>query len=82
MKNPDSFELEEALRMDDGTLCLSYRAANSSNTIIPGRAVISMGSTITSAADREQFDPIWSKFCGNKTGTVVTHTWNARLRSP
>src|SRR5262249_4993740 len=48
MKNPDSFKLEEALRMDDGTLCLTYRATNSFNAIVPGRAVIADNKISTS----------------------------------
>ena len=40
MKNPASFNLDTAIRLDDGTLCLSYRDTNSFNAIVPGRAII------------------------------------------
>ena len=37
MKNPELFVLSTALEMDDGTLCVMYRATNSFNAIVPGK---------------------------------------------
>lgn len=37
-KNPDSFKLERAGITADETICISYRAANSFNAIVPGVA--------------------------------------------
>jgi hypothetical protein len=65
MKNPDSFKLEEVLRMPDGSLCFSYRAANSFNAVTPGNAVYAAGKLTAN-------DAAWNKYCGGKTGTVVT----------
>jgi len=76
MKNPDSFKLEEALRMDDGSLCLSYRASNSFNAIVPGQAVITRKAFVTSDT-RERFAPVWNKHCAKKAGTVLTHMRHA-----
>jgi hypothetical protein len=76
MKNPDSFKLEEALRMDDGSLCLSYRATNSFNALVPGQAVITKKAFVTSDT-RDRFAPVWNKHCANKAGAVVTHMRHA-----
>ena len=37
MKNPELFVLSTALEMDDGTLCVMYRATNSFDAIVPGK---------------------------------------------
>lgn len=37
-KNPDSFKLERAAVTADETICVTYRAANSFNAIVPGVA--------------------------------------------
>lgn len=71
MKNPDSFKLEQALRMKDGALCLTYRAKNSFNATIPGRAVISKSSIITS--DHGNFSASWNAMCAGKSGDDVTY---------
>jgi hypothetical protein len=72
MKNPDSFKLEQALRMDDGSLCLSYRATNSFNAIVPGNAVIA-DNTIRTSDNRERFAPVWNKRCAKKSGRDITY---------
>jgi len=70
MKNPDSFKLESALRMKDGTLCLNYRATNSFNAVVPGAAVIAQKTAATSD-DRDKFRPLWNKHCAGKQGEDV-----------
>lgn len=72
MKNPASFDLEKAIRMDDGTLCLSYRARNSFNAIIPGEAVITKDRIYTSD-NRSSFVAQYNKLCANKSGKVMRH---------
>jgi hypothetical protein len=72
MKNPATFKLENALRMKDGTLCLTYRAANSFNAIILERAVI---DTKTTGASTEV--TAWNKYCGGKTGTDISYIKSA-----
>jgi threonyl-tRNA synthetase len=72
MKNPESFKLEEALRMSDGTLCLTYRATNSFNAIVPGQAVISK-TRITTSDTRERLVSAWNKLCANKSGSNITY---------
>ena len=67
MKNPASFDLESALRMDDGTVCVSYRATNSFNAVVPGSAVITATKIITTE-DRKSFTSEWNKRCANKSG--------------
>lgn len=61
MKNPDSFSLERVIRQTDGSLCYTYRAANSFNAIIPGQAVFS--PTQTAISGSAQFPSLWSKYC-------------------
>lgn len=72
MKNPDSFKLEEVIRMADGTLCLTYRATNSFNAVIPGYAVIA-SNKINTSDDRDAFTPIWNRRCANKSGEDLTY---------
>lgn len=38
LKNPDSFKLDRAAFTTDETICVTYRAANSFNAIVPGVA--------------------------------------------
>lgn len=72
MKNPDSFKLEQALRMDDGTLCLTYRATNSFNAIVPGYAVIPTKDKAY-ASGQNGFDRAWKKRCNGKSGSDITY---------
>jgi len=72
MKNPDSFKLEEALRMPDGSLCLTYRATNSFNAVVPGYAVVNpAGAIVTSNMDG--FAGRWNHACAHKAGDEVTY---------
>lgn len=67
MKNPSSFELVEALHMDDGTVCVEYRARNSFNALVlEQKAISSKGAFVN-----------WNKSCAGKSGTVVTHARQA-----
>jgi hypothetical protein len=66
MKNPDSFKLVDALEMKDGTLCIDYRATNSFNAIVPGRAVITNKNII--ATGHDQFVAQGNARCGGKVG--------------
>jgi hypothetical protein len=66
MKNPDSFKLEQTLRMADGSLCFSYRATNSFDAIIPGHAVYASGKLAISG--NPQFAANWAKYCSGKSG--------------
>jgi hypothetical protein len=63
MKNPDSFKLETAVRMPDGVFCFEYRATNSFNAIVPGRAFVGAGKAGTSD-DGATFGPLWNRYCG------------------
>jgi hypothetical protein len=62
MKNPDSFKLESVRRTGDGVFCFEYRAANSFNAIIPGKALFGAGRAATSDQGTS-FAPLWNKFC-------------------
>jgi hypothetical protein len=71
MKNPKSFDVEQVLRMADGTLCVTYRATNSFNAVVPGWAVITKAAILTSGHDG--FIGRWNARCGGKTGDDVTY---------
>lgn len=71
MKSPKSFELTQALKMEDNSLCVEYRATNSFNALVPGRAVISNGSIVTS--DSSGFAQTWNAHCAGKSGQVYDH---------
>jgi hypothetical protein len=62
MKNPDSFNLERTVYSPSDAFCYSYRATNSFNAIVPGRAVKYPGGFSTDS-DRN-FSSVWSKHCG------------------
>lgn len=72
MKNPASFDLEEAIRMDNDTPCISYRARNSFNAVIPGEAVITQDRIYTSDK-RSSFVAQYNKLCTNKSGKNMRH---------
>jgi tetratricopeptide (TPR) repeat protein len=67
MQNPASFQLERALRMKDGILCITYRGTNSFNATVPGRAVIDTKTTGASTGEEA-----WSKYCAGKTGEDIS----------
>lgn len=39
-KDPESFRLEQAIGMESGAVCLTYRAKNSFAAVVPGAAVV------------------------------------------
>lgn len=67
LKNPESFELVDAIRMADGTLCVTYRGTNSFNAITTERAAL------VGAFGRGT----WSKHCSGKTGQDMGHIKHA-----
>jgi hypothetical protein len=71
MKNPDSFKLEEALVMDDGTVCFEYRATNSFNAVVPGQAVYVPKSDRLIANTHDGFARAWKAGCQGKSGRPV-----------
>lgn len=72
MKNPASFQLESAIKMADGSLCLTYRATNSFNAIVLGRTVVTAAGAAASN-DGALFPKLWNQHCGNKTGSDITY---------
>jgi uncharacterized protein (UPF0254 family) len=71
MNNPASFKLEQAARMEDGSLCFSYRATNAFNAIMPGHAVHS--GTRFLATGQKGFETLWRQKCGGKAGVDITY---------
>lgn len=62
MKNPDSFKLEEVRRTGEGFYCFEYRATNSFNAMIPGKALFGKG-TAASSDESGKFAGLWNKHC-------------------
>lgn len=61
-KNPASFELVDAIRMDDQALCITYRGTNSFNAVVTeNKVLLKDGKT-----------GVWNKSCSGKTGSDVT----------
>src|SRR5574337_149502 len=69
MKDPSSFELEEALFMDDDSGCYEYFARNSFNARQRGAAIFSGGRIVTS--DQPGFKQAWRKHCADKSGEPI-----------
>jgi RNA polymerase subunit RPABC4/transcription elongation factor Spt4 len=62
VKNPASFELVQALRMTDGTLCVRYRGTNSFNAIVTEQVPILRTAKLG----------VWNTHCGGKKGEDIT----------
>jgi hypothetical protein len=63
MKNPNSFELVDAVLMADGILCACYRGANSFNSVVTENKAIAKDLKIVE----------WNRFCGGKSGTDIKY---------
>lgn len=66
-KNPTSFELVDAILMDDGTVCVVYRGTNSFNAVVTENKAI--------AKDMRLVD--WNRFCGGKSGKDMKYARQA-----
>lgn len=73
MKNPDSFKVEDATELVDGTICISYRATNSFNAIVPGHAVVPLSGAIVTSDDKGRFAARWNATCAKKAGRNIRH---------
>lgn len=67
MKNPDSFELVEAVRIPGGTICVIYRATNSFNAKITEHKAITSGAKVVDYATA----------CHGKTGDNISSVRHA-----
>lgn len=73
MKNPDSFKLETVIRTPVGIFCYEYRATNSFNAVVPGKAFVGAGKSGTSDSG-PSFAGQWNKHCatsGERLDTVA-----------
>lgn len=66
MKNPASFDLVNAIRLEGGILCIEYRATNSFNAITTSMMVVRDGKADASGE-------LWNRHCANKTGRDISH---------
>lgn len=71
VKNPKSFDLESLVEFPGGSACFEYRATNSFNAVVPGRAVFNAGTgrVFTSDNDGNKFVSAYNQIC-TKTGGV------------
>jgi hypothetical protein len=63
MKNPQSFDLVEAINLKSGILCMTYRATNSFGAIVTESKAITKDGKIID----------YAKNCNDKFGDDVTH---------
>jgi hypothetical protein len=75
MHDPASFEVVRALRVEDGSLCVTYRAKNGFNALRLERAVIAPKASAMEGDAR--FLGLWNGHCGGKSGTDITHIRHA-----
>lgn len=69
LKNPKSFELESFLIFPGGATCFEYRATNSFNAVVPGKAVFDPSDNTILSMDNgsNRFIKKWNEIC-TKTG--------------
>ena len=63
MKNPASFQLLQAARMDSGALCVVYRATNGFNAVVTEQKAITVGGSLGE----------WNKLCAGKSGEDISY---------
>jgi hypothetical protein len=68
--DPSRFRLEQAIRMTDGTLCLTFRGSNAFGAIVQGHAIVEPKGSILSE-HTSGFTGIWNRRC--RKGENVTH---------
>jgi uncharacterized OB-fold protein len=66
-KDPDSFEVEGAVLMPSGAVCVTHRGRNSFNAKVVDQTVVSSAGKVGD----------WNKLCANKTGTNYRHARQA-----
>lgn len=66
-KNPASFELVDATLMDDGTVCVVYRATNSFNAVVTENKAIAKDLRVVE----------WNRYCGGKSGKDMKYARQA-----
>ena len=74
LNDPSSAQLSQALLMDDGSLCMTVRARNGFNALMPASLVIGPDgrANISEQTDHAAFRRAWNTHCGNKTGSDET----------
>lgn len=74
LNDPASAQLSQALLMDDGSLCMTVRARNGFNAIMPASLVVEPNGKahISEEQDKTAFRHAWNTFCGDKRGTDET----------
>ena len=70
MRNPDSFKIETATIMDNGSICYSYRTQNGFGGMNKGAAVLS-GENIKTD-EMKGFESVWKKDCQGRKGKSVS----------
>lgn len=66
-KEPASFELVQAGRLDDGTLCVTYKGKNTLGTVVVERKAVTKAGAVTDFA----------AVCAGKSGDDMTHIKHA-----
>lgn len=63
LKNPSSFKLLQAARMDSGALCVVYRATNGFNAVVTEQKAIAVSGSLGD----------WDKLCAGKSGENISY---------
>jgi hypothetical protein len=72
MKDPESFELQSLIVMDDGAACYHFRAKNSFGGIFPSTAVLTpRGHLFAKELVGNDFALVWNKECADKAGIEI-----------
>lgn len=72
MKDPKSFEIEEAMFMGDDTGCYTFFARNSFNARTRGAAVFDGRQLLTHENGGVAFNAAWKKHCQGRDGERLT----------
>lgn len=65
VKNPKSFDLAAAIIQGDGTVCMTYRATNSFNAVVPAQAIRQAATYWVSESD-VGFAQRWRSLCAGR----------------
>ena len=73
LKDPDSLQLDEALTMENKTVCMQYKAKNGFGGYSAESAVYIPNLNMSSTTGEKSFNKIWNKECAGKNGTVFEY---------
>lgn len=73
MKDPQSFDVVELRVSNLGAVCLTYRAKNSFNAYLQGKAVKAPDGNVQIDGISESEKHLWAAYCSNGGGRTYTY---------